>query len=201
MNVFFGQNLIEFTERFKMDQDYLDYLLELKWINGFICIKCGDKGNQEHKNKVRVCNKYLHIKGVVASVFVRKIKFGITKKTKHNYLHKVLKAIFEKDISAETNVITDKRKGYKPLSKIYDIKQVESDCRINFPILHTMIYQLKSWMGTIYYWLSDFNINRYLEGFCYGINRVQSKDYIFNNIIKRMVKADKINQFKLICNY
>ena len=70
---------------------------------------------------------------------------------------------------------------------------------MNFPALHTMIYQLKSWIRTTYSWVSDFNINRYLDEFCYRINRSQSKDYIFNNLIKRMVKADKINQAELIC--
>jgi hypothetical protein len=37
-----------------------------------------------------------------------------------------------------------------------------------------------------------------MDEFCYRINRSQSKNYIFNNLINRMVKADKINQNDLI---
>ncbi|TXD57113.1 IS1595 family transposase, partial [Polaribacter sp. IC066] len=36
--------------------------------------------------------------------------------------------------------------------------------------------------------------------FCYRINRSQSKKNIFNNLIVRMVKADKIYQAKIICS-
>ncbi|NLO50440.1 MAG: IS1595 family transposase, partial [Bacteroidales bacterium] len=41
---------------------------------------------------------------------------------------------------------------------------------------------------------SEFNINRYLDEFCYRINRSQMKNNVFNNIIGRMVAADKIYQ-------
>ena len=51
-----------------------------------------------------------------------------------------------------------------------------------------MIHQVKSWIRTTYSWVSENNINRYFDEFCYRINRSQSKDTIFNNLIKRMVK-------------
>ena len=35
-------------------------------------------------------------------------------------------------------------------------------------------------------------INRYFDEFCYRINRSQSKDIVFNNLIKRMMKTDNI---------
>jgi transposase-like protein len=295
MNIFLGQNLIEFAERFKTDQDCLDYLAELKWAGGFTCVKCGHKGSQVRKNKARTCNKCSHIETPMANTLFHKVKFGIkkafficfemstttkslsanyvavrfgvTEKTARlfmhkvreamkssetipmsgnvhvdefviggkekgkigrsydstkkkvvcaveltdngkvkrmysmkieNYSHKELNTIFEKHISPEAKVTTDKWKGYKPLTKIYDIEQIESDHGMNFIALHTMIHQLKSWIRTTYSWVSDFNINRYMDEFCYRINRSQSKNYIFNNLINRMVKADKINQNDLI---
>jgi hypothetical protein len=63
-----------------------------------------------------------------------------------------------------------------------------------------MIHQVKSWIRTTYSWVSDFNINRYLDEFCYRLNRSRSKVNIFNNLIERMVKADKIYQTKIICS-
>ncbi|PCH53636.1 MAG: IS1595 family transposase, partial [Flavobacteriaceae bacterium] len=46
----------------------------------------------------------------------------------------------------------------------------------------------------------DFNINRYLDEFCYRLNRSRSKVNIFNNLIERMVKSDKIYQTEIICS-
>jgi hypothetical protein len=66
--------------------------------------------------------------------------------------------------------------------------------------LHTMIHQVKSWIRTTYSSVSDFNIERYLDEFCYRINRSNSKKNIFNNLIIRMVKAEKIYQSKIICS-
>ena len=63
-----------------------------------------------------------------------------------------------------------------------------------------MIHQVKSWIRTTYSWVSDFNINRYLDEFCYRLNRSRSKINIFNNLIERMVKSDKIYQNKIICS-
>ncbi|NCQ15615.1 MAG: IS1595 family transposase, partial [Flavobacteriales bacterium] len=46
---------------------------------------------------------------------------------------------------------------------------------------------------------SENNINRYFDEFCYRINRSQSKDIIFNNLIKRMLKIDNITHREIIC--
>ncbi|HEY4785723.1 MAG TPA: IS1595 family transposase, partial [Bacteroidales bacterium] len=40
----------------------------------------------------------------------------------------------------------------------------------------------------------------YLDEFCYRINRSQMKGDIFNNLIRRMVAADKMYQTELICS-
>ena len=106
-----------------------------------------------------------------------------------------LQYIFIKHISREAQITTDKWKGYRP-----NITQIESKNRLNFKTLHTMIHQIKSWIRTIYSWVSDFNINRYFNEFCFRINRSQSKVTIFNNLIAKMVRADKIYQKQNICS-
>ena len=117
-----------------------------------------------------------------------------------NFSAKELQTIFDKHIDQNAEVITDKWRGYHPLFKDYDITQIESNQGKNFMALHTMIHQVKSWIRTTYSWVSDFNINRYLDEFCYRINRSKSKKNIFNNLIKRMVVSDKIYQSEIICS-
>ena len=60
--------------------------------------------------------------------------------------------------------------------------------------------QVKSWIRTTFSWVAKNNIERYLDEFSYRINRSQSKQKIFHNLIKRMVNKDKlyIQNIKLI---
>ena len=111
-----------------------------------------------------------------------------------------LSTIFHKHIDKSARVRTDEWKGYRPIAKEFNITQIPSNNGGNFKALHTMIHQIKSWIRTTYSWVSNFNVNRYYDEFCYRINRSQSKNYIFNNLIVRMVNAEKINQHQLICH-
>ena len=56
---------------------------------------------------------------------------------------KSLQYIFVNDISREANVTTDKWRGYKPISKVYNITQIDSENGRNFKAIHTMIHQIK----------------------------------------------------------
>lgn len=297
MQIFHGQNLIEFAERFNSDESCIEYLAHIKWKDGFKCVKCGHTRSQVRRNHSRTCNKCSHTESSTANTLFHKVKFGtrkafficfemstttkslsasymgerfgVTEKTARLFMHKVreamkssgnhpmdgdvhvdefviggkeegkvgrsynskkkkivcavqltdegkvkrmyskrlenysskeLRKIFTEHISQEAKVTTDCWKGYRPLMNDYDITQVESDGGMNFKALHTMIHQVKSWIRTTYSWVSDFNIERYLDEFCYRINRSQMKENVFNNIINRMVRADKIYQDKLVCH-
>ena len=50
MELFKGQSLLEFTERFKTDLDCEEYLASLKWKDGYCCRKCGHKKYQVRKD-------------------------------------------------------------------------------------------------------------------------------------------------------
>lgn len=297
MEIFKGQNLLDFAERFKTDEDCQLYLAHFKWSGGFKCVKCGHSKSQVRRNHSRTCNICSHTESVTANTLFHKVKFGlrkafficfematttkslsatqvaarfgITEKTARLFMHKVreamsssenypmegnvhvdefviggkeegkvgrsydsnkkkmvcaveltddgkvkrmyslnidnysakeLEKVFDKHISKDANVVTDKWKGYRPLMKRYNITQIESNHGMNFTALHTMIHQVKSWIRTTYSWVSEFNINRYVNEFCFRINRSQMKENIFNNLIGRMMKADKVYQSELICN-
>ena len=111
-----------------------------------------------------------------------------------------LASIFDKHIDKEAKITTDLWKGYKPISQDYNINQIPSNTGLNFKALHTMIHQIKSWIRTTYSWVSEDNIQRYFDEFCFRINRSQSKNTIFNNLIVKMVSADNIEHTKLICS-
>jgi transposase-like protein len=296
MKLFTGQNALEFADRFRTDDDCLEYLSEIKWHEGFICVKCGHSRYQTRKHHGRICNKCSHIESATANTLFHKVKFGVrkafyicfemstttkslsasymanrvgvTEKTARLFMHKVreamktsgnnpmdgnihvdefvvggkeegkvgrsyhskkkkavcavelteegkvkrmysikidnysskeLKRLFDRHISKEAFVTTDCWRGYRPLMKDFRIKQVESMGGMNFKALHTMIHQMKSWLRTTYSWVSKSHIDKYFSEFCYRINRSQMKGNIFNNLIRRMVDADKIYQKELIC--
>jgi hypothetical protein len=111
-----------------------------------------------------------------------------------------LQYIFINHISRQANVTTDVWRGYRPIAKAYDITQIPSNKGLSFKALHTMIHQVKSWIRTTYSWVSEGNLNRCFNEFCFRINRSQSKATIFNNLIEKMVSADKIYQTELISN-
>ena len=111
-----------------------------------------------------------------------------------------LQHIYIKHIDKQAQIVTDKWRGYKPIAKAWNITQKESDGGKNFIALHTTIHQAKSWIRTIYSWISDFHIQRYYDEFCYRINRSQTKDTRFDNLMKTMIRTDKIDSHKLVCS-
>ena len=48
--------------------------------------------------------------------------------------------------------------------------------------------------------VSEFNIDRYLAEYSFRINRSQSKETIFNKLIKRLIERKPIFQPLLICH-
>ena len=107
-------------------------------------------------------------------------------------LHTLPLSIFDKHISKTAQVTTDEWKGYKPI-RDFDITQIPSNDGKNFPTLHKIIHQVKSWIRGIYSWVSEFNIDRYLAEYSFRINRSQNKDTIFNNLIKRLIERKPIS--------
>ena len=297
MDIFKGQDLLAFAERFKTDNDCKEYLSTIKWKEAYVCVKCGHTASQIRKDYSRTCNKCSHTESASANTLFHKVKFGlrkafficfematttkslsarymavrytVTERTARLFMHKVreamkssennpmdgavhvdefvlggkekgkvgrsydskkkkaitaiqltdegkvrrmyvrliddfsassLSTIFDKHIDKEAKITTDLWKGYKPISRHYHIDQIPSDKGLNFKALHTMIHQIKSWIRTTYSWVSKANIHRYFNEFCFRINRSQSKNTIFNNLIVRMVKADNIEHTKLICS-
>ena len=89
---------------------------------------------------------------------------------------------------------------FKRKIKDFDITQIPSNNGKNFPTLHKVIHQVKSWIRDIYSWVSEFNIDRYLAEYSFRINRTQNKDTIFNKLMKRVVEHSPVSQSQLVCS-
>ena len=79
MEIFKGQNILEFTARFQSEQDCKKYLSEIKWAEGFTCLKCQHQGAQIRKNFSRTCNRCSHTESAGANTLFHKVKFGLLK--------------------------------------------------------------------------------------------------------------------------
>ena len=104
-----------------------------------------------------------------------------------DYSSKSLSIIFDKHIAKEANVLTDKWTGYKPISKRFKIEQKYSDKGGSMKQMHTIIHQVKSWLRSVYTWVHEDHIEKYLDEYSFRINRSIYKQTIFHNLIVRMI--------------
>ena len=92
---------------------------------------------------------------------------------------KQLKPFFEKHVSKEAKVRTDKWRGYRPLKNEYkELKQEQSNPKQNFKLFHRQVMMLKGWLREIHHGVK--NLQPYLDEFCYRFNRANSVDRIFH---------------------
>jgi transposase-like protein len=79
MDIFIGQQVIEFSRAFQTELDCKKYLAELKWKDGFTCRKCGHQGSQIRNDYARTCNKCSDTESAGADTLFHKVKFGLVK--------------------------------------------------------------------------------------------------------------------------
>jgi ISXO2-like transposase domain/Transposase zinc-ribbon domain len=105
-----------------------------------------------------------------------------------------LGAFLRKYISKDATIITDKWRGYTPLKKEFpNLKQIDSNDGKNFKELHIHIMNIKGWLRGIHHHCSKEHMQDYLNEYHFRYNRRSNMDTIFNVLIKRMVKNDKIS--------
>ncbi len=79
MEIFRGESLIKFAERFPDDQSCKAYLAELKWQSGFKCKKCGHTKYSLRQDLTRTCTYCHRDESPTASTAFHKVKFGLRK--------------------------------------------------------------------------------------------------------------------------
>lgn len=145
----------------------------------------------DSKKKKAVTALELTPQGKVKRMYIQSI---------NDFSSKELNSIFEEHISKNAKVTTDLWRGYRPIAKQYQIEQKPSDSGKNFKILHTMIHKIKSWIRTTFSSVSKHHLNRYFGEFCYRLNRSQTRENIFHNLLTRMVSSQKIYHVQLVGN-
>jgi transposase-like protein len=95
--------------------------------------------------------------------------------------------LFEEHISKEAKVTTDKWAAYTKIGKVYNITQIKSNS-ITFRPINTIVHQIKSWIRTIQSHVDKGHLQKYLDEYCYRLNRSIHKQTIFHNLFCRMVK-------------
>jgi len=139
--------------------------------------------SKDSKKKKLIGALELNKTGKVKRVYFKKIQ---------DYSSKSLGEIFFSHISTEAQVLTDKWTGYVPISRVYNIEQRYSDKGSGMKQMHTIIHQVKSWLRSIYSWVHEGHIEKYLAEYSYRINRSIYKQTIFDNLIQRVIKAQPI---------
>jgi hypothetical protein len=101
------------------------------------------------------------------------------------------KPFFEKYIDKETEVVTDKWKGYKPLKTTYkNLRQIPSNKGKSFPELHIHIMNIKSWLRGIHHHCSEEHLQGYLDEYHFRYNRRNNMGTIFDVLIRKMVNNE-----------
>jgi transposase-like protein len=295
MEIFTGENFMEFAERFSSDIVCKQYLADIKWSNGFVCKKCGHDKFTIREDLTRTCTyckqnesptahtAFHNVKfGIKKAFFITfevvnstksisakqmAVRYGISRKTAWLFMHKIRKVmksseqnpmdgnvqvdeftiggkedgkqgrsydtkkkkvvasvelteaggikrvyalridnysskslskIFDKHISNQACINTDKWKGYRPLMKDYNITQSDSDNGRSMPQMHIIIHQIKSWLRTIHSWVHPGHIDSYLDEFSFRINRSIFKKTIFHKIIERVVQGEHLSYKSII---
>lgn len=110
-------------------------------------------------------------------------------RTIDNASAKSLQTIFDKHISKNSSIATDKWKGYVPLKKDWQITQALSNKGEGMKMLHTHIMNLKGWLRGIHHKCSKARLQYYLDEYHFRFNRRTSTKDIFDKLI---VKAMSI---------
>lgn len=110
-----------------------------------------------------------------------------------NYSSAELRKIFDAHISKEeAQVRTDEWTGYAPLESEYKMERIKSEKGKNFPEMHTLIMNLKSWLRGIYHKCSEKHMQGYLNEYFYRFNRRAFGKTCFHKLIVRMVETEPL---------
>ena len=88
-----------------------------------------------------------------------------------NFSNLELKRILEDHVSKNALITTDKQSGYIPSKENYNITQILSNKGLNFPDIHNIIMNIKSWIRGIHHQVSKKQFQKYLDEFCFRFNR------------------------------
>lgn len=98
---------------------------------------------------------------------------------------------FQKHITKNAKITTDKWRGYTPLKKDYkNLMQQLSENGKSFKDIHIHIMNLKGWLRGIHHHCSKERLQGYLDEYHFRYNRRNNMDTIFDILLKKMIKYE-----------
>jgi len=147
----------------------------------------GKPGRSDGKKKKTFIMAEIRPGKKIGRVYCRKIA---------DYTKDSLYPIIETTVANDAKVITDQYPSYDKLKeKFPKAKQRKSNKGKRFPILHQQIMNLKGSLRGIHHQCSDKHYQKYLDEYCFRTNRRNTEQYIFRNIMLRVV-SNKTKTFK-----
>ena len=93
MEVFEGQSILNFIKELPNDESCKAYLAQIKWKDGFNCMKCGHTKGCDKSGHNYQCYGCQHVESATANTLFHKVKFG---------LHKAFCIVFEMTTSSKS---------------------------------------------------------------------------------------------------
>ncbi|MDC3220662.1 IS1595 family transposase [Flavobacteriales bacterium] len=152
----------------------------------------GEQGRSKSEKKIRIVIAIENRNGKPGRAYAQ---------TMENYSASSLSGIFEKHISAEAQIVTDKWTGYGPLKqKFTNLTQRLSNNGQNFKMLHIQIRNFKNWLRGVHSFCSKETVNQYINEYFFRFNRLSFRDTILEKLLCRMIKEDPITYNSIKCN-
>jgi len=79
MDIFKGENILDFAKEFPDDASCKAYLAQEKWLSGFICPKCAHTKGCEKAGHKYHCYSCGNMESATANTLLHKLKFGLRK--------------------------------------------------------------------------------------------------------------------------
>jgi transposase-like protein len=108
-----------------------------------------------------------------------------------NYSSKELRKLFDNHIDNGAHVIAEQWSGFDPLKKDFNIIQKPNSFK-NFIQTNYIVHDLKTSLRSTYTSVKQKYLQYYLDEFSFKINHSKEKPYLFDLLIKRMIKHEPI---------
>ncbi len=107
----------------------------------------------------------------------------------------------EATVSKDAHVLTDEYPSYDKLKESFpNAQQCKSDKGKNFLQVHQQIMNFKGWLRGTHHKCRDKHYQQYLDEYCFRTNRRIKSQYIFRNLMRRIV-LNKSMTFKELAAY
>jgi len=107
-----------------------------------------------------------------------------------DYSEKSIRPFMESRIDKNSVIKTDGFSTYKAMKKDFKkLRQYKSDMGKNFPEIHVLIMNFKSWLRGIHHKCEYPYMQRYIDEFFYRFNRRSNRNSIFNNLFERFMNS------------